>query len=392
MKNIISIIKIAQLIVKQKFIDLSFSDRKILEDWILSSAKNRKLYNNISKQDYSEIQSEYDIIDTEEQWNKFNSNVNKKKIEPKNSKRLIFIISSAAIIILFLSFTILLNISPNKNDKIAYKKYKPSTVQLILGNGENIDLQSISRDSTINNISINNEDKRIVYKYDSLKKVVENNTIIVPRASFYHVILSDGTNVWLNSDSKLVYPTVFVGDTRTVSLTGEAYFKVQKNKDVPFIVHAKGINIKVLGTVFDVNTHADNNNISTVLLEGSISLNYTEDKDFLLKPGELAVFDEKKKDLKVTSANVQEYVSWMDRMFCFRKTSLVDVLKRLQLNYDIEIISSEDLQGEYFTGDISMDKPILDVLKSIESSVPYKFTYENKKLYVQRDIRKFPNK
>jgi len=392
MKNIIAIIEIARLIIKEKCMGLSFSDKKILENWLLNSENNRKSYKDVSKRDYSKIKSEYDVIDTEKQWSLFNDNINKRKSQSKNSRKLTFIISSAAVIVLFLGITLLLNISSSKNERATYKQYKPKTVQLILGNGENVDLQNINRDSVIDNISIHNGSRQLVYKYDSLTTIVQNNTIIVPRASFYHVILSDGTNIWLNSESTLVYPTVFVGDTRTVSLTGEAYFKVKHNVDIPFIVHTKGVDIKVLGTVFDVNTNAHNNDIQTVLIEGSISLNSTKTKDLILKPGQLAVFNVQKENLKIYETNLKEYVSWMDRMFCFRNTSMRDVLKKIQLNYDIDIVTSENLEGEYFTGDISMDKPIVDVLKSIELSVPYKFIYENKKLYVQKDMTKFYKK
>ena len=322
MKNIIAIIEIARLIIKEKCMSLSFSDKKILEDWLLNSKNNRKAYKDISKRDYSKIKSEYDFIDAEKQWNLFNDNINRRKLKSRNSKKLTFIISSAAIILLFLGITLLLNISSSKNERSTYKHYKPKTVQLILGNGENVDLQNINRDSVIDNISIHNGSRQLVYKYDSLTKIVQNNTIIVPRASFYHVILSDGTNIWLNSESTLVYPTVFVGDTRTVSLTGEAYFKVKHNADMPFIVHTKGVNIKVLGTVFDVNTNAHNNDIQTVLIEGRISLNSKKTKDLILKPGQLAVFNVQKEKLKIYETNVEEYVSWMDRMFCFRKTSM----------------------------------------------------------------------
>jgi ferric-dicitrate binding protein FerR (iron transport regulator) len=121
-------------------------------------------------------------------------------------------------------------------------------------------------------------------------KKVLYNTLSTPRGGKYQVVLPDGSKVWLNAESSLHFPTAFTGNQREVTLTGEAYFEVAKNKEKPFRVKVDGMSINVLGTHFNVNAYSDENTIKTSLLEGSVKI-IKNNKSNLLKPGKQSVLN-----------------------------------------------------------------------------------------------------
>ncbi|WP_431198411.1 FecR family protein [Mucilaginibacter sp. P25] len=150
------------------------------------------------------------------------------------------------------------------------KNLKTPSIELRLANGEHINLSDTSK--KVINMSFAHLKKGVnglSYQVDNSKNE-EWSTLLIPSKLNYRIVLSDGTQVWLNSVSSLRFPFSFLGKTREVYLTGEAFFKVAKNAAHPFIVHTGQTDVKVLGTEFNVNTyHADE--IVTSLVEGSVS-------------------------------------------------------------------------------------------------------------------------
>src|SRR5699024_2401351 len=121
-------------------------------------------------------------------------------------------------------------------------------------------------------------------KKHTTKNAMRYNTLTTPRGGQYQLTLSDGTRVWLNSGSSIRYPVAFNGKNRKVEMTGEAYFEVAKNEGRSFIVKKGDVEIKVLGTQFNVNAYADNRKMKVTLLEGAVKV-----KNEILKPNEQAV-------------------------------------------------------------------------------------------------------
>ena len=159
-------------------------------------------------------------------------------------------------------------------------------------------------------------------------------TISTPRGKDYELVLSDGTVVLLNADSKITFPTRFTGNKRTVKLVGEAYFKVSKNKHRPFIVETGNLYTKVLGTEFNLKAYP-HSDVNVTLIKGSVAVN-AEGKEVMLKPGENAEYSENK-DIEVTTVDTEGYIQWKDGYFYFDNVPLIDVVRDLGRWYNVNI-------------------------------------------------------
>src|SRR5690606_467261 len=178
------------------------------------------------------------------------------------------------------------------------------------------------------------------------KSEITYNTIETPNGGQYQVRLPDCTAVWLNAGSRLTYPTSFASsDNRRVELLGEGYFEVAKDSKRPFIVVAEQQEVEVLGTHFNVNAYADEGNIKTTLLEGSVKVGSSTQGTKMLKPGQQAI--NSKGNLEVKSVNTDYAVAWKDGYFRFNDKSLDMGLREIARWYDVEIVyENESLKRE----------------------------------------------
>lgn len=161
------------------------------------------------------------------------------------------------------------------------------------------------------------------------------NRLEVPRGGEFKITLSDGTEVWLNSETELQYPAVFSGPERLVHLQGEAYFKVTKDQTHPFIVQAGGIAIKVYGTQFNISTH-DRDKIETVLVEGHVSVIYQQQEQNI-KPSQKATFHTNNNQLSIQEVNTLPYIAWKEGNFVFHNEDLGSIMEKLARWYDLEV-------------------------------------------------------
>jgi len=243
---------------------------------------------------------------------------------------------------------------------------------LTLADGTRIILDSahngdISQQGHTKVIKLN--DGRLAYKsHNENNAEPVYNTISTPKGGTYQVILPDGTSVWLNALSSLRFPTFFSGAKRTVEMTGEAYFEVSKNKDMPFTVTANGMDVEVLGTHFNVMAYNDEDVLKTTLLEGSVKVN-KNGKTVLLKPSQQAKLTKTNNDLKVSDdVNTAEETAWRNGMFQFNNADIAEVMKQVARWYDVEISYSGTMPSDHFTGKISRNSSLSKVLKILELS------------------------
>lgn len=201
------------------------------------------------------------------------------------------------------------------------------------------------------------------------------NTLTIPPGGQYQVVLPDGTQVWLNSSSSLSYPTEFAGNSRTVKLTGEAYFEVAKNKDKPFYVEMNNVQVKVLGTHFNISAYADDNDLTTTLLEGSVQIS-KNGSQALLKPGQQAVIGSNANAITVSKAHINEAMAWKNGYFMFNDDNIVDIMKKVSRWYDADIEYQGNFSSQRFGGTFTRSKSITDLLKNLEqiSNVHFKIT------------------
>ena len=216
---------------------------------------------------------------------------------------------------------------------------------------------------------------------------VEKSWIVVPRGGEYQLILPDGTKVWLNSDSKITYPLVFSGNARKVILTGEAYFEVTKNSGQPFIVQTENFNVKVLGTSFCINTFGDNGKVYTALESGVVEMDCGRENTLILAPGQVAELDVRRPGacVRMSEVSVEQLVAWKKGLFCFRQTSLPDILKQVARYYDVHFMNLEDAEGEAYTGDISRNVSLEVLLGAISAqTTDIQFKIVNRTVYITK--------
>jgi transmembrane sensor len=227
------------------------------------------------------------------------------------------------------------------------------------------------------------KDGQLIYAVDRGNNAATNepityNTIATPRGGQYQVILPDGTKVWLNAASSLKFPTAFAGNQRSVELTGEAYFEVTKNTAKPFMVKVDNMQVKVLGTHFNIMAYSDEAAIKTTLLEGAIQLNNGSKRNFL-KPGQQGIV--KGDNVQIIDADTDQAIAWKNGFFEFRRVSIRDIMKQLSRWYDTEVTYEGKIPDDEFVGKIERNVKLSQVLHILELNHVH-FKIENKKITV----------
>ncbi|MEO6681954.1 MAG: FecR domain-containing protein, partial [Ginsengibacter sp.] len=213
---------------------------------------------------------------------------------------------------------------------------------------------------------------------------IKYNTLSNPRGSkMVNILLADGTKVWLNAESSLRYPTVFVGKDRQVEITGEAYFEVAHNAAMPFHVSVDGMIVEVLGTHFNINSFKEENALRTTLLEGSVKVNMGS-KNRILKPGEQAQVSRTGKHfISISKPDVQEVMAWKEGRFLFSNMDLESIMRQLSRWYNVDVVYETDVSDRY-TLNVSRDVPVSQLFKFIEISGGVKFDIRNNRITVKK--------
>lgn len=202
---------------------------------------------------------------------------------------------------------------------------------------------------------------------ESKSEDIQYNKLVTPRGGQFQLVLPDGSKVWLNAESSLEYPTAFVGTQRIVTLTGEAYFEVEENNNLPFKVIANGVEVNVLGTHFNIMAYQNEKLIKTTLLEGKVKVTRGSQSK-LLKPGEVASFDKAKERLSVGTANKVQAIAWKNGYFDFREATLKEIMRQLSRWYNVEVEYQGEIPERHFTGEAPRDLNLSDVLKILATS------------------------
>jgi ferric-dicitrate binding protein FerR (iron transport regulator) len=201
-------------------------------------------------------------------------------------------------------------------------------------------------------------------------------TIYVPYGQRTELILSDGTEVWLNSGTTLTFPEHFADNSRDITLDGEGYFKVTKDKTKPFIVHTNKYNVRVLGTEFNVKSYTKNNYFETALLEGSVAILSDQSLPIILKENETVYLS----DSILTKGHINDfnYFKWREGLICFEKENLLSLFRKLELYYDIQIVlNNEQLLKWSYTGKFRIRDGVEHVLRVLQLRHEFQYTKDN---------------
>ena len=228
-------------------------------------------------------------------------------------------------------------------------------------------------------------DKTVELDYQNIAEPVADgiHQMYVPHGQKMKLTLSDGTRVWLNSGSSFSFPSQFLNEgQRLVSLQGEAYFEVEKDENLPFIVKTDKMNIEVLGTEFNVSAYSDDSMIATTLVEGSVSLyedNLKEER-IILRPNQQGTFDKNTSNLVSTNVDVTLFTAWKNNKIVFKDLTMGQILKQIERAYDVEVKNdNETIILEKFTGEFD-NESVETIFKALSTSLS--FTYEIQQQHV----------
>lgn len=359
-----------------------------LDCWLKADKRNQALYERLQDKHYiGEQLQEYRKYDSSERWKRTHSFTKKKQ---SIYKKLFPYAAATAVLILGISFLWQRNLESKEELPVNISEKQitqgDSKASLTLEDGTVI---SLSKDGdcllrTAEGENFENDGQSLLYKQnDNLPQKAKWHILSIPRrGGEYVLILADGTKVTLNADSRIRYPDHFTENERRVELYGEAYFEVAKDNTKPFIVSTDTMNIRVLGTSFNVKAYPEERQQAT-LVEGNVQItcgNLLKN----IKAGEQVTIKDNK--LLVKNVNVHLYTAWIKQRFVFEDEHLEDVLRKLERWYDIKVIIKDaSVKNIRFTGNLPKYENLDKVLKMLELTTNIKFNIEKNILFVSRE-------
>ncbi len=375
MKNLDPIFDYSELVAKKIMGQLSDQESDLFDQWLNASERNQKLWERIKDDHNFQTRNEqFESVDTRKAWESLAENLN---IRRKRKQLNVFLKYAAAMLLPVLVGTMVYWYVkwPSEQNVLAQSDIKPGSRNacLVLNDGQSIDLDSLKAISLkeVDGTVIDKTDDELNYsrQQSQQSKKVLQNTLVVPRGGEYSLVLSDGTKVFVNSMSKLVFPVRFSGDTREVILEGEAYFEVQKDKLHPFIVNVNGMQVNVLGTSFNVKAYEDEPTIYTTLVEGKVRITGEKvEEECVLNPDQQAVLNKANAEVIVQNVDARQYMQWTRGKYTFTNQSLEEIMRTLSRWYDFDYqYRDESIKTIMFEGGLnkyeSID-PILDIIRS----------------------------
>ena len=210
-------------------------------------------------------------------------------------------------------------------------------------------------------------------------------TFSVPAGQHVQLTLSDGSEIWLNSRSKLTYPERFTSKTREIQLEGEGLFKVASDKKRPFIVKTDIIDVIATGTQFNVSAYPDESGVSATLIEGVVKLHSAVNGiDYEINTGQIAVYDKLTQQISAQNTDTDMQTSWINGEYRFRDTSLEEIAKRFERMYDVVFVfHDETLKQRKFTGTFYNYQSIENILQILQISGKTQYAIENDTVYIK---------
>lgn len=323
-------------------------ERRLLAAWLEESDTHKEEFEKIKRFYRTSLSSQKTYrYDTEQAWKK----VYAQTIGKKKNFILYTFVRYAAVIAVLLSSGILYYATRTTEPVSLAETIQEPT--LLLESGEKIALNSESFSRKRKEVIIKNEaEQKLVYESTGTERpeTVKNNRLIIPKGKTYQVVLADGTKVRLNSETELIYPAHFTGDKREVTLSGEAFFEVAPDKHKPFYVKTNGLEVKVLGTVFNVCSYKEDKTIRTTLVEGSVSVRPERGEAQVITPSQQFSFEKESGKSDIRTVDTQLYTSWVHGQYIFRDAPLGVILTKLQRWYDFSVsYQEESLQCKRFS-------------------------------------------
>jgi Domain of unknown function (DUF4974)/FecR protein len=313
---------------------------------------------------------------------------NKPAVKPHRKRRILQRYAAIAIIFIGIIFTNYLFNQENYKSTIQIPIGKEQLVSIVLQDGSVKYLTSLKngliKDIKGNSIG-NKTGNKLVYN-NSFSGPLAFNSLTVPAGKNFELQLSDGTAVNLNSGTTIKYPINFSNQKeRNVYITGEAYFKVAKDKKHPFIVHSNKLNVQVLGTQFNVSSYPEDNVADVVLVEGSVELYISPNREAstILKPEFKASYDKQTQLISKYPVITNTYTCWISGELVFKNMTFDNILKKLERHYNIDIVNTnKELGKEEFNARFK-NEPVEKILDYFKTTYGIHFIIQDNKIIIK---------
>lgn len=381
--------RIAQLLSKKMIGKLTPEEEQELQEWEQNSPTAQEVTNQVLNPVNKRHRDKFvNSLDLKKSWQKLEKCLPQKKNKTRN---LIWWISTAAAILVIAFFLVYPQLQQVGYQPLPIAEIQTGSAKAVLITSEgkqfNLSTQDSSRSLDLGQgLFAVNSGNTIEYQETPDAKSTSSkrlNIIQVPKGGEYELILPDGTHVWINSDTKLTFPVSFDSIKREVFLSGEAYFDVTKDPQRPFMVKTENIEIKVLGTQFNVQAYPDDNKIETTLCEGSVNVTAGE-LGVTLTPSQQAVYSKTTQTLTTRKVDVRLYTAWKEGLFVFENKPLEEIMNTLSRWYNINVFySNQAVKSYHFTGDLERYGDFRKTLNMIEKSTAIRFVVNRNNIMVE---------
>lgn len=259
-------------------------------------------------------------------------------------------------------------------------------VQLVFSNEEKVliseEESQISYDEK-GEVRVNSESIRKQSVQHKNEDEVQLNKLIVPAGKRSYLTLSDGTKLWVNSSTKVVYPHLFKGDKREIYVDGEVYLELTRNPDKPFYVKTGQMSVRVLGTSFNVCAYPEDNQQQVVLVNGKVEVQSQAHTAEVLAPNELYEYDKQTEETSIKEVDATDYISWKNGYYQFAGQQLSVLFKRLSRYYAVSIVCDEKVGALNCSGKLDLKEYLDDVLENISKVAPIKIEHDHEQIVIK---------
>ena len=385
MKEAFEIARIIQKSLKGK---LSESEERQLSGWRKVSDENERAFQRMISEDFYTIGMEkLEMYDSRVAYGRFLQ----KKYQQRRKRRFLINMARVAAVALPFVIALVLYVGLNREEEQMVRPSLASNILpgtskavLTLANGQMIPLGKEATDSTIitDGTQISASGSGVTYASGVESESVVYNKLEIPRGGEFCLTLSDGTRVWLNSETSIQYPVAFGAKERRVFVQGEAYFEVAKDANKPFTVQFMSSSVMVLGTSFNIRAYPEEKRSQTTLAEGSVRI-YSPGSSMLLKPGEQAEVSALSGEMVKQEVEVKNFTSWKDGRFVFEQQPLEDIMRTLERWYDIRVIfEDEGAKRISLSGNMKRYGDFSQVMKMLQMTGDVRFELHGNDVYI----------
>lgn len=259
-------------------------------------------------------------------------------------------------------------------------------VQLVFSNEEKVliseEESQISYDEK-GVVRVNSESVRTQSGHNTGENEVQLNKLIVPAGKRSFLTLSDGTKLWVNSSTKVIYPNIFQGNRREIYVDGEVYLEVIPNPDKPFCVKTEQMSVQVLGTSFNVCAYPEDNQQQVVLVNGKVEVQTQEHAAEELVPNELYEYDKQTEKTSIKEVDAADYISWKNGYYQFSGQELSVLFKRLSRYYAVSIVCDKEVEALKCSGKLDLTERVDDVLENLSKAAPIKVEHDHEQIIIK---------